>query len=392
MAERHERLVSLDGLRGIAALVVLLHHSALTFPSFAATYFVDEPPEPGSPLWWLVATPLKLLTAGSEAVMVFFVLSGLVVALPAMRNPGFSWAKYYPQRLLRLGIPVVLSVFLAAFWVALLPQDASVATSEWTARSASSGVGWTEVARSLDLVRGSTHINNPLWSLQWEVIFSLLLPVYVLLSLSLRRWAPWVLVVATVGIGIGSYAGAPGMRYLLAFALGTVLAANLDRLRRVAIRIGHRRFADVWFAGILVAGLTLLVSKWLLWPLAPEDQVVESVGRALSGAGAAAIVFSAAFWSPVKRALSTPFSQWAGRISFSLYLVHVPVILFFSFLFGRGSEFVALLIAVPLSIVLAMLFARFVEQPAHDLSKAVSAMLVEKSTVVGREAVPELQR
>ncbi|HEX3679420.1 MAG TPA: acyltransferase family protein [Galbitalea sp.] len=71
-------MVALDGLRGIAALVVVFHH----------VYQIARPfLEPTThawavgTLWWFIsATPIKLLSAGSESVLVFFVLSGVVGA------------------------------------------------------------------------------------------------------------------------------------------------------------------------------------------------------------------------------------------------------------------------------------------------------------------------
>ncbi len=54
-------------------------------------------------------------------MLVFFVLSGLVVALPALRK-GFSWRAYYPARLARLYLPIWGSLALAAALVLLIPR------------------------------------------------------------------------------------------------------------------------------------------------------------------------------------------------------------------------------------------------------------------------------
>lgn len=62
-------------------MVVLVFHVLLLSPAF------DEPGSPGvrpeEPSWWLTHTPLYLLWAGPQAVYLFFVLSGFVLALPA---------------------------------------------------------------------------------------------------------------------------------------------------------------------------------------------------------------------------------------------------------------------------------------------------------------------
>lgn len=101
---RSQRAHSLDGLRGVASLVVVLHHAMLAIPLFASAVFDDQ--APAASLGWLVYSPLHALWAGSEAVYVFFVLSGLVLMLPILGRPNFDWRAYYPSRLIRLYLPV----------------------------------------------------------------------------------------------------------------------------------------------------------------------------------------------------------------------------------------------------------------------------------------------
>ncbi|WP_368259248.1 acyltransferase family protein, partial [Blautia wexlerae] len=81
------RLRSLDGLRGLAAVIVLVHHALLVIPALAAPYY-GQTVQPGLP-WLLVHTPLHLLWAGTEAVYLFFILSGLVLTLAA-RSASFT--------------------------------------------------------------------------------------------------------------------------------------------------------------------------------------------------------------------------------------------------------------------------------------------------------------
>jgi peptidoglycan/LPS O-acetylase OafA/YrhL len=61
--------------------------------------------------------------------------------------------------------------------------------------------------------------------------------------------------------------------------------------------------------------------------------------------------------------------QWLGRISFSLYLIHVPILLTMNTILGPRLWWVSAICTVVLSLGLAELFARFIEQPAHRLSQ-----------------------
>ncbi len=116
MTSLSARLPSLDGLRGLAAIVVVVHHALLTWPALFAQY---EVPNRGSGTWWLTFTPLHLAWAGREAVVVFFILSGLVLVLPFLgpRKVG-TWPGYLVRRVLRLYPPVAVALVLSAVLVA----------------------------------------------------------------------------------------------------------------------------------------------------------------------------------------------------------------------------------------------------------------------------------
>ncbi len=97
------RFSSLDGLRGIAAVVVMIHHSMMVLPSLAAPHFTNIHVEPALSWSWFAAhTPLHWFWAGREAVWVFFVLSGFVLTRWLMRTSRQSWLAYYSSRLIRL--------------------------------------------------------------------------------------------------------------------------------------------------------------------------------------------------------------------------------------------------------------------------------------------------
>jgi peptidoglycan/LPS O-acetylase OafA/YrhL len=84
--QRSARVTSLDGLRGLAAVVVLVHHALLAAPVFAAAYYGGSVADRvGGMAWAFIYTPLHLIWAGTEAVYLFFVLSGVVLTFPILR-------------------------------------------------------------------------------------------------------------------------------------------------------------------------------------------------------------------------------------------------------------------------------------------------------------------
>uniref|UniRef100_UPI003F752704 acyltransferase family protein n=1 Tax=Microbacterium azadirachtae TaxID=582680 RepID=UPI003F752704 len=259
MSRNGNRIGSLDGLRGLAAGIVLIHHASLI-----AEPWLD-------PAGWAVLTqsPLKLLIAGSEAVMVFFVLSGLVVALPALR-PGFSWARYFPARLFRLYVPVIAALGAAALLVKVVPRDASTMPDDsWMQDAQATSVSAGDVLSQMTLLRADYPIDNVLWSLRWELFFSLLLPLYVWVALRVRRFAVPVGVLTVVLMFAGRASGNSALAYLPVFLLGTLIAVRYPDLRGLAAGPRARR-ALPWLAA--VAG-TMLIASWLARPLTQRGQV-----------------------------------------------------------------------------------------------------------------------
>ena len=80
MPDLEKRVLSLDGLRGLGALMVFLYHVDIMVKPFGA----------GGPS----------LFPGTASVMVFFILSGIVLSLvpvKRMGSGGYDWLGYYPK-------------------------------------------------------------------------------------------------------------------------------------------------------------------------------------------------------------------------------------------------------------------------------------------------------
>jgi peptidoglycan/LPS O-acetylase OafA/YrhL len=371
---RPDRLVSLDGLRGVAAVVVLLHHLALTFPQIANTYLRADiaPPPGGSLAWWFTSTPAQLLIAGPEAVAVFFVISGLALTLPVTASKAVDWVSYYPQRIARLYLPVVASVLLAVVWILVIAEDPQHGGSQWLAGASFATVGPAQVLSAMDVLFGDTSINNVLWSLRWEVVFSLALPAFVVLALWLRR--KWIIALAGVAalVLLGQLFGLGSLIYLPMFLLGAMVAVNLGGLRAW---VGRRSAAFVLVGGlvVLIASILLLTLHWMLWSLGPQRGFLLAAARSLVPFGALGFVALAAFWPPAMKVLGLVPFRWLGRVSFSLYLVHVPIIVAVHSILGSENHVLAIALSAVVAFAVAELFSRFVEVPAHRLSKRIGA-------------------
>lgn len=352
------RLSSLDGLRGVAALIVVVHHSMLVSPNLAAAYYGGE--VEGLAANIVTYSPLHLLWGGKEAVVVFFVLSGLVLVL-AMRSMRFDWFSYFPSRMIRLYLPIVGAVAFTAL-ILLIPVGDGPA-SPWLDRPG--GYSLESVLRDLTLVGGNSRVISPLWSLRWEVLFSLLLPV---VAYALRVIPAWVFGLSCLALSVlGAWQGVAALQYLPIFGVGAALGGEWDRIERWADRLSARRAALVWPA-LLTLALLLLSSYWIMRIWLPYEPAFISA-QALLLAGAGLLVVVAAYWRPAVRALSTRPITLLGTISFSLYLIHEPIVIAIANL--TGSARATMLLAVPAALVLAWLFWLAVERPSHHFARRV---------------------
>lgn len=356
------RLLALDGLRGLSAVVVLLSHVLLTFPAFAAAvYATNVQMSTGTVEWFVTYTPLHILWAGHEAVFVFFVLSGLVLTLPAIKGSGYSWRAYYPKRLIRLYVPVAGAVAFGVGMVLLVPRNNATDLGAWLqARPAE--VTWSGAIKDLVLVIGPSRLISPLWSLQWEMLFSLLLPLYVVFA-TVRAGSAWLkaaLIFASICLGV--VCNSQFLTYMAMFAAGSLVAREIDHLRRALTKLK----ATHWY---LLGGLALVLAtaRWTLTLFAPND-FVSNLSTIPAFLGCLLLVIIASFCPGTQRPLQSGPLQWIGKISFSLYLTHEPIVIASAFIFGRNNPGLVPLVAIPIAFVVALLFYKFIEAPSHALS------------------------
>jgi peptidoglycan/LPS O-acetylase OafA/YrhL len=353
----------LDSLRGLAALSVLGYHAfATNFPSIAAGIHLGEV---GPVAAFAVYSPLHLLWLGAESVWFFFVLSGFVLTRSAMR-PGFSWPAYYPSRLVRLYLPVAVAVALAwlTYQIPHLPRpglDPMLPT----------GYPLEGVLRDITLLGGTTTSLGVLWSLQWEIVFSLLLPVYVLLVRS--RPLP-AAIIAVLGCLVGWSFSEGVLTYLPMFFIGGLLAQYWPTVqRRFAFLAGSGWRTHILGGALTMAGALGILSYFLLGRLVAPLYDPRVLTLPLVLAGIIVVIVVAQMWPPLSRLLSTKPFVAAGMISFSLYLVHLPLVVLFAFVLPLGVWGTVLSVVVSLLVAVAFYFV--VERPSHQLSRRIASRL-----------------
>lgn len=184
---------------------------------------------------------------------------------------------------------------------------------------------------------------------------------------------------------LGSAIGKDNVFYLSVFAFGVLLARDFGPIRaRLGTRIDGRSGAW-WVVGLVVFTLVALTWRWTFLGLGLTG--ISLWWRMMAALGAVTLILLAATWGPFARLLSRPLCQWAGRLSFSLYLTHEPIVVAAGRLVpGDRVGFVAL-IAIPVALVVAYVFYRVVDQPSHQLARWVGRHAGRVTTGIGSRAL-----
>ena len=143
--------------------------------------------------------------------------------------------------------------------------------------------------------------------------------------------------------------------YATFFVIGSTIGYYLRRIKR--IRAGAALV-------LLAAGLLVFQGHW------SRDLFTQDL---LVSAGAAMIVVSALPAGPLQRVLQWPPLLWLGRVSFSLYLVHVPLLFVAVILLHDYVPLAVILVGVAFaSLVVAWLFNDLVAEPSARLGKSLT--------------------
>jgi peptidoglycan/LPS O-acetylase OafA/YrhL len=378
------RIEALDSVRGIAAFIVVIHHCFLTRAVYSDFFFSHwKTHATGLVSWIFLYTPARIVWAGYEAVTLFYVLSGLVLALPWVEGKAPEYKKFAMRRMCRLYIPYMVGIAAAGVLNVVLFQHAYVSgASGWV-----NSMTWTNPVTPyvlfdhIALIGHHATINGVTHTLIWEIRVSLLFP---LIIVPIYRWGVRgalavlaFLLALIVGLqllygDIGAVGnlliGRPNQSllnksafelqwtayYACFFVFGSLLAARLREIRLFFSRAGS------WLGFVLLgSGLLVFQGHWSQWHAVQEFMV--AVGSVL-------ILCAALAPGGVEKMLLKRFPRYLGKLSFSLYLVHLPVILALTiFTHGALSLPLLILIVVPVSIALADVFDRLVTAPSATL-------------------------
>ncbi|MEV5556973.1 acyltransferase family protein [Nonomuraea wenchangensis] len=375
------RLDWLDALRGLGALAVVGEH--------LTTWAIP----------WLRPTAINL---GIYGVLVFFLVSGYIIPHSLERHGDVRtfWIgrvfRLYPLYLAAIVLTLAISPWIAVR--AEVPRDASAVAAHAT--------------MLLDAV-GSAGVLNTMWTLSYEMLFYLLAAALFVLGVRDGRGVlPVLLAVAAAVTGL-AWASPPMSGAWLSWLSLAVFAAGLAcvlagrAVRGASVALGVMALALLllssrvpWFGAAIVAVMFAgtAIHRWergqgRLWPVGLAAALVAATPVWALSAGwwwvrppvwiltvvLAAATFGAAMALRGRR-LPAALTR-LGVVSYSLYLVHLPLLLVFMAVLGEmrwapaGAQLGVGVLVLALLLPLSWLSHRFLELPGQRLGRRLARRL-----------------
>jgi len=377
----------LDGIRALMALYVVHNHILEQFGVVRGPFRI------------VLKELVSALRYGHYCVAVFIVLSGYCLMLPVLRDGGTlrgGLPTFFRRRARRILPPYYFTLAFCALLIGL--RFAVLHDFLPDAKNPKIWLSHALLIHDLLSVNHVYGINGALWSIgtEWQIYFFfpfLLLPVW-------KRWGDSATLLAGFGVGLAIFGARPALIYACPwfiglFALGLVAAKwSLNPHNSLA------RFPWQWL------GLSLLALTYLSVYLMPSLSWYGILGRyqaqgsgtflglaplADTGIGLATCCFLmhgtratlAGRPSKFLRVCSWRPLVWIGSFSYSLYLVHLPVIEAAHGLLHRLHiqsfvEYAVLVfVCLPLCVAFSFGFWHFAERPFLSSPSGAKKRLTE---------------
>jgi peptidoglycan/LPS O-acetylase OafA/YrhL len=325
------QIKALDGLRGVAALLVMLSHFNLVVPRFLHGAAHES---------------------GHAGVMIFFILSGFLMGQLYLGAPpgGRAVAQFLVRRGARV-IPLYLAVILACLVVAQIEPDRA-----WVYSLSR----WETLLSHLLLIRG----DGVLWTVPVEIQFYLLVPLIWLAFARAPRATIIGIMVAIAAIYLARLAYVPPDRSIIARLMVGLpyFLAGLVLSRCITPTVGGRG----WDVAFVAAAGSLL----LLYPNLVPQAVLGGVDHWLNPVSLllVALLLIASLRSRLaEHLLGSPPLRFLGQISYGIYLLHFVAIMNLSrFATLYPKTYLLLALCLVVVIAAATLAHILIERPARD--------------------------
>ncbi len=361
------KLGFLDGVRGVAMMIVVLHHFGLAF--FPAINYLD--PEKihlgnGSIELLIAKTPLNIFFNGGFAVSIFFVLSGFVLSYKFHQSGSRKLlTEYAVKRYFRLFLPVAGSIIICyILFLSGLFAHKSVGnitkSQEWLGGLFTDIRGPGDVLKNMFFdvfLNNDNRYNAVLWTMTIEFLGSLLLFSFLALTGDTKKTILLHIIVAVLIL-------LTDKKFYAAFILGSLISRLFidgfsfpKGIRGICIKC-FLLVTGIYFSSFPQGFFTQQsIWKWIDWSWTSGYDLFHVLG-------AFCILFVSCFDKNFRRFFAIKPFLYLGKISFSFYLLHLAVMCSFGFFIFRelwkpGTYFIPFLISFTTSLAVSFLVSHF---------------------------------
>jgi len=355
---KSNKYLFLDGVRGWASFIVLLGHLTAGLFAFSIPAYAN----------------LKLLSDGSFAVLVFFVLSGLVLSSSHLETKEKVLLSVI-SRYFRLVFPILITSGIAYILLKegfMLNHEVGsyieattglVKHKEWI------GNFYSFIPDFLSYLKfafydvffqyqGSLSYNPPLWTMSRELIGSYLIYIYIYFFHHSKKS---YLRSSCIGLALLLIKNTIGC-----FMLGYIAARIFNDYLWV------KKYMVVNYLSVLVFAISLFIMNYAR----PDN-------GAIVGILAFIIILSIGFSDSLRKIFESKISSFLGQISFKLYLIHIPIICsltsyFYLHTFIPAINKIVAANVIILATILICIFSAFLLIPFEKLAIEYSKKIAKK--------------
>lgn len=373
----NNRIEELDSIRGIAALSVIFGHYLNIFSSTIETKLIEY-------------GPFRPLISGNEAVLLFFMLSGFVLSLPFLKGRKNNLSNYRDfaiKRIARIYLPYLVAIIIAIICNYFLYNGNVDHLSGWFNALWDSPITFEAIAQHL-LFLGEypKQFNVVTWSLVEELRISLIFPILMMLVLKFN-WKANIGLVATlyllsilIRIILGSsYDGISyTIYYSSIFVVGALIAKNKDEIVNYIKNLSNIKQTIFVITGLfLYAYAKPSFALNLFYNM--ENFYRGKIDFIFTITGVAMIVIMSISIKPISRFLLKNSIKFLGKISFSVYLYHLIILLSFIYIFDTMLPiWLILVVSFIFTILISTVSYYYVEEPAINFGKFLVSKINNK--------------
>lgn len=356
--ENNNRIEHLDSLRGLASIIVVFSHFFLAYGidiNFKAVTY----------------SPLHFFYDGFAAVTFFFVLSGFVLTLSLYKSKIFNLNSFYLKRVFRI-MPSYLFVLVISvlFYRDFIIIQTKPESTNWINAFWAKPLDVNNFVKQMFFILPTDTANLVFqnWTLNIEIIFSFILPF---LYLILKKTNIYVFICFNLILLI--LFDVP--IFIIHFSLGIILALNKDLIVSQFIFYEKKYRILIFIITILLCTYRFTIPMYYYYIFRKFNFLNnENLIWVLTGLGSFLILLYSLSFKQFSSFLSKSFFKLLGRLSYSIYLVHVIVLIYFVPKFINSlNEFeiynkyliwiLSLFFLLALTIIFSFILTKLVELP-----------------------------